>query len=152
MTTKTKAGNKKSKRVYLLHEMVEMVRAANLGLVTIERAQAMPSFKGGKMIPQGAVSAFASGEGFGIWQGILAALAVPYQIVSAQTWKAQLLAGQPKTKEAVVPAICRIYPAAAAHLRGPKGGLYVDRADALFLAHFGRLGRQAGDKPLPAPL
>lgn len=152
MSTKTKSGNKKRKRVYLLHEMVAMLRAADLGLVTIERVQAMPTnIPGFGVRKQGTVSAFSSGEGFGIWQGILAALEIPYQVVAAATWKAQLLAGQPKTKEAVVPAICRLYPAAAPHLRGPKGGLHVDRADALFLAHFGRTGRRPGDKPLPPP-
>ena len=138
MSTKTKAGNKKKKRVYLPAEMALILRNARLASLTLERATAQPRRIGPRIIPMGAQYAFAAGEGFGIWQGLLAALEIPYDIVAAVTWKARLLAGQPKTKEAAVPAICQLYPAAAAHLRGPRGALLVDRADALFLAHYGR--------------
>jgi len=46
---------------------------------TIEGVHAMPR--------QGVSSMFSLGEGYGMWLGILAALGIPYSIVSARDWK-----------------------------------------------------------------
>jgi hypothetical protein len=141
MTKKTKAGNKRHKRVYLPGAMAHMLREAKLDLVTMEKTQAMPSLgrSGARDVSMGAVSAFASGEGYGLWQGILATIPIPYQLVHAATWKAALMAGEPKTKEATVPFAARLYPGASKDLYGSRGGLLVDRADALLIAHYGRI-------------
>jgi len=143
-TTKTKAGNKKQHRVYLPVEMLRMVRDARVDHFTIEKVQPMPAIRGG-MVKQGAVYAFASGEGWGLWQMLLAVCSVEgrvssYQTVHSSHWKSVLMHGEPKTKEAVIPFAQRLYPKAAGMLRGPKGALLIDRGDALLLAHFGKLG------------
>jgi hypothetical protein len=134
---KTKLGNERHKRIYLAHEMAHQLRHLKQRLisVTIEEALAMPG-KAGRPMP--AQSALETGLGFGIWLGILVALEIPFRRVHPATWKAALLAGQPKIKEAVVPFVCNLYPQAAPYLRGPKGGLLVDRADATLIAHWGK--------------
>lgn len=137
---RTKSGKKKRKRVYLPAEMLRMVRDARIDHVTIEKVQPMPAIRRPGMPAQGTVSSFASGEGWGMWQMLLAALEIPHQVVHAAHWKAVLLRDQPKTKEAVIPFASRLYPGAAGDLRGPRGALLVDRADALLLAHFGKAG------------
>ena len=52
----------------------------------------------GKLPQQGATSTFNFGCGFGIWQGILAGLQIPYTLVHPATWKRSLLADMPKGK------------------------------------------------------
>jgi len=139
LSTKTKLGNKKTRRVYLPAEMLRLVRDARLDHVTIEKVQPMPPIRG-SFRQTGTVSAFSTGEGWGMWQMLLAALEVSHQVVHASHWKAELMRGLPKTKEAVIPFAQQLYPRAAGDLRGPKGALLIDRADALLLAHFGKLG------------
>lgn len=140
MTTKTKSGKKKQKRVYLPVEMLALVRGLKIAHITIEKVQPMPAVRRPGAPAQGTVSAFSSGEGWGMWQMLLAAVGVPFQVVHASHWKAVLMRDQPKTKEAVIPFAQALYPAAARDLRGPKGALLIDRAEALLLAHFGRVG------------
>jgi hypothetical protein len=141
MTTKTKAGNKKHKNVYLPAEMFAILREANIGFATMELTRAMPRRgPGGIPIAMGAASAFTSGQGYGFWEMALVALEIPYQLVTPQRWKKALMADAPKTKEAVIPFASRLYPAAAGSLRGPRGGTFDGRADALMMAHYGRLG------------
>ena len=140
---KTKLGNERHKTIYLPHEMAAILRALKArGLqgVVIEEALALPAFgKGGaRSVAMPASAALEAGLGFGLWMGILVALEIPFQRVHPRTWKAQLLEGQPKTKEAVVPFASALYPRATPFLRGPKGGLRVDRADALLLGHWGK--------------
>ena len=140
---KTKLGNERHKTIYLPHEMAALLRALKakgLQSVVIEEGLAMPGFRNGRSVPMPPSHALETGIGFGLWMGILAALEIPFQRVHPRTWKAQLLEGQPKTKEAVVPFASALYPQATAHLRGPKGGLLVDRADALLLCHWGMKG------------
>lgn len=137
MATKSKAGKVRQRRVYDIPAMVALLRAARLDFVTIEKVVPMPSV-GPFRAKMGTVSAFSSGEGYGIWQALLAALEIPHQIVHASTWKARLMAGEPKTKEATIPFVCRLYPAVASELRGPKGALLIDRADGLLIAHYGK--------------
>jgi hypothetical protein len=141
MTTKTRSGNQKHKSVYLPAEMLAILRGADIGFATMELTRAMPRRgPGGAMIPMGAVSAFTSGQGYGFWEMALVALGIPYQLITPGRWKKALMADQPKTKEAVVPVASRLYPAAAGSLRGPRGGTYDGRADALMMARYGALG------------
>jgi hypothetical protein len=141
MAKKSKRGNERHRRVYDFAAVVAMVREAKLDFVTIEKVQPMPSV-GPRRVQMGAVSAFSSGEGYGMWLMCLAALGIPHQIVHASHWKAVLMHGEPKTKEATIPFAQRLYPAAAPQLRGPKGAMLIDRADALLIAHYGRVGLQ----------
>ena len=99
-------------------------------LVSLERIHAMPG--------QGVTSMFSMGEGYGLWQGILAALTMPYQLVTPQRWKADLMEGAPKDKAASVLVASRLFPASANDLRGKKGAARDGRGDALLLAEWGR--------------
>jgi len=129
--TKTSTG--KRRRILDAAEMARILRAVDQGsLVTIEHVGPMPK--------QGVVSTFTFGMGYGLWQGICAALGLRYQLVHSTRWKGQLMAGQPKVKEAVVPHASRLYPGAAAELWTERRRALTGRADALLLAHYGRLG------------
>jgi hypothetical protein len=137
---KTKLGNDRHVNVYLPHEMAAILRKLNKGGLTkvvIEEALVMPG--GAGRTPMPASKAKEVGLGMGIWVGILAMGGIPFERVHPATWKAKLMAGQPKTKEAAAPFVTSLYPMAAAHFRGPKGGLLIDRADALLLAHYARI-------------
>ncbi len=134
----------KKKRVYDPYALANLLREVTLDLersktlVTIELVNA-GIFAGPIGSKMGSVSAFSFGEGFGLWQGVIAALGLRMSRVLPRAWKKDLMGGEPKTKEAVVPAASRLYPPVAPLLRGSRGGLEVGRADALMLAHFGRI-------------
>lgn len=85
---------------------------------------------------QGVSSMFAMGEGFGLWKGVLAALRVPWTLVTPQRWKGALMDGQAKQKAASAIVAGRLYPAAAPLLFGSKGGAKDGRADALLIAEY----------------
>lgn len=107
--------------------------------VYIELVHAMPL--------QGTVSMFSMGEGLGIWQGILAALQLPYEMVSPQRWKREMLADVTKTvagkasqremKKAAVQAAQRLFPAYANQFVGPRGGILDGLAEAALIALYG---------------
>jgi hypothetical protein len=64
------------KRIYDIGGMADAIRRVSLfgdAVVILEQAQAMPH--------QGVVSTFATGRGFGIWEGVLSALDVPFRTV-----------------------------------------------------------------------
>jgi crossover junction endodeoxyribonuclease RuvC len=64
------------KRLYDIGGMADAIRRVSLfgdAVVILEQAQAMPH--------QGVVSTFATGRGFGIWEGVLSALDVPFRTV-----------------------------------------------------------------------
>ena len=140
LAKKSKAGNVRHRSEYLFAEMAKILREARLDFVTLEKTVPMPSFKGGRMVQMPAASAFGSGVGYGMYQMGLATLGIPYQLVSPATWKAGLLAGQPKTKEGAVAYAARLYPGASSSLYGPRGGILDGRAEALLLARYEQLG------------
>jgi hypothetical protein len=121
----TAPTGKGSKRDYLPGEMVEALEALtpNRGdyphLAVLERQAAMPG--------QGGTSMFSIGYGYGLWAGILAALEIPVQIVSPQTWAKEILKGAPGEGKA------RAIHAAGRLLRKPHSGI----ADAACLALYG---------------
>jgi len=54
--------------------------------VAIEKQQAFPG--------QGSTSTFRTGEGFGIWQGLLAGLQLEFVVVPPRTWQKMLIPGK----------------------------------------------------------
>lgn len=96
----------------------------------IEESQAMPG--------QGVRSMFTTGLGFGVWLGILTALAIPYTRIRPADWKRPLgLLG--KDKEASRLKATQLFPRADLHRKLDHG-----RAEALLLAWYGqRKGLQA---------
>jgi crossover junction endodeoxyribonuclease RuvC len=69
----------------ILHDHISVLTGAQAFL---ERAQAMPG--------QGVSSMFSVGFGFGLWQGLLAGLRIPVEIVSPQSWQREMFKGLPK--------------------------------------------------------
>lgn len=101
----------------------------------IELAMAMPSDDTHGRRGMGAASAFGYGEGFGAWQGILAALEVDVTRVAPGKWKRDMGLGRDK-RDSIRRAI-EIYPQLATQLTRVKDN---GRAEAALIAHYGALG------------
>lgn len=83
---------------------------------------------------QGVTSMFSLGRGLGIWEGVLAALNIPYTKVLPQVWKRTMLGG--KTKQAKESSRLRaqqLFPSADLSRKRDHG-----RAEALLIAEWGR--------------
>ena len=136
-TTKPSGGAKTIYDVAMMVSIVERMQRAASGeaheagrlTATVELVHAMPQ--------QGVSSTFTFGEGYGLWQGILAALKVPTQLVTPQRWKKTLMTDGPKTDQAVVAYAGRVFPGEAPRFRGPRGALLLGRADAAMIAWYG---------------
>lgn len=106
----------------------------DIRLVVIEDVHA---FKG-----QGVVSSFTFGEVFGALQACVVATDLPYSLVTPQAWKAQILAGTKKDKEAAIQHVVRLYPSDWERLLmfDPDKPKQLDDgvADAICLAEYGR--------------
>jgi crossover junction endodeoxyribonuclease RuvC len=118
--------------MYDISEMSAVVRHISLlgvAVFTLEQAQAMPG--------QGVSSTFSTGRGFGIWEGVLGALGVPYRVVRPVVWTKKVLAGTPgEGKERSIRFALRMFPGCELTPKGsrkPRDG----RADALCLAYYG---------------
>lgn len=93
----------------------------------LEQSQAMPK--------QGVTSTFSIGEGFGIWQGLLAGLEIPYTLVRPVQWKREMLSGiAVRDKGASVLRAKQLYPTSAQELSRIKDH---NRAEAILLAAWG---------------
>lgn len=79
-----KVGGKSHYDVLSMVELLTLHRSEDLRAV-IEDVHAMPR--------QGVSSSFNFGVGFGLWQGMLAALLIPWEKVTPQRWKGEMLAG-----------------------------------------------------------
>ena len=120
------------KRLYDIGGMADVIRHMSLfgdAVVILEQAQAMPG--------QGVLSTFSTGRGFGIWEGVLSALDVPYRTVRPSVWTKKVLAGTPgEGKARSIQFALRMFPGAEITPKGshkPRDG----RADALCLAYYG---------------
>ena len=92
----------------------------------------------------GGVQSFSFGESFGIIKGVLAALEIPYELVSPQKWK-KAMAVPSGDKKNSVPIALRLFPTLTGQLTSKKKGgdcsciKNLDgRADALLIAEYGR--------------
>ena len=96
----------------------------NITLAAIEKVGAMPK--------QGVTSMFNFGQNFGAWQGILAALGIPFIFVTPHKWqKAMLDSGGGTTKERSLNMARRFFPCVEMKYKADDG-----IADALHLARF----------------
>lgn len=93
-------------------------------LACLESVSAMPG--------QGVSSMFRFGEGFGVVQGVLAALGIASVMVHPVRWK-KALALTGKDKDVARTVAMQRFPTAAAQLTRKKD---VGRADALLIAHW----------------
>jgi len=122
---------KGKKRVYDVQEIVRVLKKAKATHVFIEEARSMPK--------QGVVSTFNTGRGYGLIEGIVAALEYPYTIVVPRVWQKILLNGVGgDTKSASVIVAKRLFPKvsllATKRCRKENDGL----SDALLIAEYGR--------------
>ena len=64
------------------------------------------------MQKQGLASTFKTGRGFGLWEGIVSGLAIPYDIVRATTWQKAVLKDVPKgdPKQRSILKCQRVFP------------------------------------------
>jgi crossover junction endodeoxyribonuclease RuvC len=118
------------KRRYDTAGMIALLEAHPVALAVIEAVNAMPK--------QGVTSTFRFGEGYGLWQGLLAGLRIAYLTVTPQAWKKVILAGTARDKAAAIQFAQRRFPSVSLLVsprsRKPHTGL----ADAVCLAEFGR--------------
>ena len=94
-------------------------------LVGIEKIHSMPG--------QGVASTFTFGEGYGIWLGILAALAISHELITPQAWKKGMMDGQAKDKDGSRLIALRLFPESAEQLKLKK---HHGRADAVLIAEY----------------
>lgn len=111
---------------YLEQEMARLIPALSTVRAAIEKQQAMPK--------QGVTSTFKTGEGFGLWRGMLAALCVPYDIVTPKQWRTAVGLPAGADKHQSVALAQRLFPSVAEQLVGPKGGIRDGLAEALLIA------------------
>lgn len=106
-------------------ELLLSVAPASSLRVVLEQVGPMPG--------QGVTSMFRFGEGYGAWQGLLAALQIPHQLVHPQRWQRAMLDGVPRGDGASLLVARRRWPGIDLHRKKDHG-----RADALLLAEYGR--------------
>jgi crossover junction endodeoxyribonuclease RuvC len=95
---------------------------ANADLIVVEKVHSMPK--------QGVASTFTFGMGYGYILGICAAMGKRVELVPPQTWKAKILAGTDKSKDAAKAYVARAYPTQAKRTEG--------ECEALCIAEYGR--------------
>jgi hypothetical protein len=95
----------KGKKVYDLQLMREVLRAAHkrsekeggATVVGLEKVHTLPR--------DGRVGAFRFGMGYGMWQGLLSGLFLPYTEVTPQRWQGKMLAGYPRGEQTKTSAV-----------------------------------------------
>lgn len=116
---------KSARNQYVAQGMVEI-------LAELDRTSAVVALESvHSMKGQGVASMFSFGRGFGLWEGILASLKLPYQLVSPQRWMRALGVNSDKRARQLV--AISLYPDSYDSLKGSKAE---GRVDALLLAHY----------------
>jgi crossover junction endodeoxyribonuclease RuvC len=122
-----------AKREYDIVGMAGIVRTSKPDgyRAFIERQQAFPG--------QGVSSSFQTGRGYGIWLGLLAALALPYEIVDPRKWQKAILPGGPKgtSKARSLQFAGRQWPALPLTKPNGKKAVMDGRSDAACIALYG---------------
>jgi hypothetical protein len=140
---KTPKGNVKTRHLYLPTAMADILVenlfdlddgprygprdktgavASHDVIVGIESVHAMPG--------QGVTSMFSMGRGLGLWEGIVAALRLPVEMIDPVTWKRAMGIPAGSDKRASVELALRLFPSAP--IKRAQDG----RADAVLLAEF----------------
>ena len=125
--TVIKSG-KKNKRVYIESEMAKILIPYRRmqGMAVIEKQTSMPG--------QGVASTLSIGIGEGLWLGMLAALQIPYDRITPQSWKKEMLTGMGKEKSASCYKAQQLYP--DGEFFGPRGGALDGRGDSFLMARY----------------
>lgn len=108
-------------------ELSRIVRKINPDYAVVELVGYMPG-DGGK-------GAFTFGHVAGTIRGVLDACSIPVCLVAPQVWKGALgLTG--RGKEASVELALKLFPAMRPVFVGPRGGLKIDRAEAMLIGYW----------------
>lgn len=141
-TTKIKKGKQTIKREFATPAMADMIRHF-LNEPTIQAREQVRAFLelARPMPKQGLSSTFKTGRGWGIWEGIIAGLALSYEIVSPQVWQKVMFRGTPlgDPKARSLVRAQRLFPTLS--LKKPRGKvLSMDgRSDAVLIAYWGMM-------------
>jgi crossover junction endodeoxyribonuclease RuvC len=114
--------------------MVELLAEHKDCRVALELVGAMPH--------DGVASSFRFGTGWGLWQGILAALALPTVLVRPKEWQAATLVGLPRgkaVKTSAVSAAQALFPTLPIKVKADWG-----MADAALMAEWCRRTHAVG--------
>ena len=105
----------------------------NIRMVILEKAQPFPG--------QGSVSMFSIGRGFGIMEGIIASLGLPYTVVHPKTWQKKVFEGvaHTDTKQASVLVAQRLFPGVKFVGSDRATKLHNGMTDASLMAYYGYL-------------
>jgi len=125
---KTPKGNPKKRHMYLPSKMADTLRddikvTTRSTMVGLESVHAMPG--------QGVTSMFSMGRGLGIWEGIVATLGFPIEMIEPSKWKREMGIIAGSDKSASIETALRLFPSAPIKLKRDNG-----RADALLLAEW----------------
>lgn len=127
VAVKSAKGNKNE---YNIPEIISIIKKyPQIGLAVLEKAQAYPG--------QGSVSNFTVGRCFGLMEGILASLGIPYVVVHPKTWQKKAFEGlaHQDTKQASILVAQRLFPqtsfVATERSKKPHDGL----TDAALMAY-----------------
>ena len=116
------------KREHVAARMVGILKPyAENSVAALELVHSMPK--------QGVASAFNFGRGLGLWIGILAALGIPYDLVTPQRWKGVMMDGMGKEKDAARLRAMQLFPFESDQLALKK---HHGRAEALLIAEYRR--------------
>lgn len=120
------------KRTYDIPSMVRVLRGLEVGAAYLERAQAMPG--------QGVSSMFSIGYGFGLWQGLMTALEIPFVVVGPKAWQKVIFEGVDKTdtKKASALVAQRLHPEIDWRATERCRTIHDGKTDAYGIAEYGR--------------
>lgn len=145
------------KREYDLPRLIDLL--SPVSYVFLEKQQAMsqpvPHRCGrcgaiqGLTTPQGSVSIFSHGRGYGLLEGLVAGMRIPYELIHAKSWQSALisgLGGDTKTRARMVAG--RLFPGLDLRASERSRNAHEGIVDALLLAEFGRrkLGGEIHDE------
>jgi crossover junction endodeoxyribonuclease RuvC len=113
--------------VLLAQEIKEWAETYKVVLAVVEKVHSMPK--------QGVTSSFNFGMNFGIWQGILSALQIPYSFVPPQAWQKGLFSKTDgDNKKRGLSVVRRLYPRSEFF----KLEKHHNRADAMLIARYAK--------------
>jgi crossover junction endodeoxyribonuclease RuvC len=104
----------------------------DIKLVVLEKVP--PFVAVGGVSKMGSATSFQLGRGFGLCEGVLAALKLPYRLVPPQTWKKLMLDGSSKDKGAALLVARRMFPSTSLTRKSDDG-----RAEALLMAQYAKI-------------
>lgn len=109
-----------------INALKDILNEHKIDYAYLEHAQAMPK--------QGVVGMFRYGEVFGVIQGILHALRVPYELVKPQVWKKAIMSGMEKSKDSSIWKAEQLFPEFICKRKKDHG-----KAEALLIAWYGKV-------------